>query len=353
MTTDLKAMTPREARLGRWILLYGILQVLSTISVDVQGLKHTDGVRYLLCTDLKRCPEWVTNSQIEYLEASQMRSWCWQRSWDPTPTQTAPVELDATPSQDVANIASEPDLRAYDPIPQLPERHPERHRGRLLDPYPPPPPLDLDGPTLMQNDIRRINEKINDMSLSQPARQHITSTYETRRENEKAIHSDLNIWKPRLDSLPHPPHPTPTSLARQPERTPTYQRQDPSYHANVNSDWDIPSSDFDFTIRPLPRTTRETMDTDLEGYQFRMNEEELQWPVPPGYTESDVGGQRQGQRESGVGYSVSGMAGGNAFLDLRGSGGEREDMERREQNRDMRDRETMRSPRRVHERGGW
>ncbi|KAF2030348.1 hypothetical protein EK21DRAFT_23933, partial [Setomelanomma holmii] len=74
MTTDLSKSTPREARLGRWVLLYGILQVLSKLSVDVQGLKHTDGARYFLCTDLKRCPEWVTNGQIDYLEASQKRS---------------------------------------------------------------------------------------------------------------------------------------------------------------------------------------------------------------------------------------------------------------------------------------
>ncbi|KAF1964826.1 hypothetical protein BU23DRAFT_397049, partial [Bimuria novae-zelandiae CBS 107.79] len=71
---DLKTMTPREARLGRWVLLHGILQVLSTLSLDVQSLKHTDGVRYFLCTDLKRCPEWVTNGQAELLEASQLRS---------------------------------------------------------------------------------------------------------------------------------------------------------------------------------------------------------------------------------------------------------------------------------------
>ncbi|KAF1354454.1 hypothetical protein EJ07DRAFT_64060, partial [Lizonia empirigonia] len=74
LTTNLKNITPREARLGRWVLLYGIMQLLSTLSVDVQGLKHTEGVRYFLCTDLKRCPEWVTNSQTDFLEASQQRS---------------------------------------------------------------------------------------------------------------------------------------------------------------------------------------------------------------------------------------------------------------------------------------
>lgn len=329
MTTDLKNMTPREARLGRWILLYGILQVLSTISVDVQGLKHTDGVRYLLCADLKRCPEWVTNGQIEFLEASQKRSWCWQRSWDPTPTQTAPFELEAIPSRETANTAPDVDFRAYDNVQQ--ER--ERYRERVTDPLPPPPPLDLDG--LMQNDMRRINEKINDLSLSPPARQHITQEYERRRENEKSIHSDLNIWKPRLDSLPLPPHPTPASLARQP---------------HCYNDYDLPSSGLDFTIHPLAHPTRETMDTDLEGYPF--SPEELQWPVPPGYTEEDVGSQR----ESGIGYSVSrsvygreGMAGGNAFLDFGGGDGRGGDGG----NLRDRERERMRSPRRVHERGGW
>lgn len=283
MTTDLKNTTPREARLGRWILVYGILQVLSTISVDVQGVKHTDGVKYLLCTDLKRCPEWVTHGQTEYLEASQKRSWCWQRSWDPAPTQTAPAELEAIPQAPVA-----PD-RHYDSARQR-DRERQRQREREQSS---PPPLNLN--TSLALLPHSLHEKL---ALSSPTHRH--------RDAEKAMQADFAHWKPRLDSLPQ------------------------SHH-----------NDFDFSIRAMPRST---MDTDLEGYPF--SPEEVQWPVPPGYTERDAGGGG-GNRESGIGYSVSGSvcgAGGNAFLDLdlgeeRGDGGERE--------------RERRSPRRMYERGGW
>ena len=307
MTTDLKNTTPREARLGRWVLLYGILQVLSTLSVDVQSLKHTEGVRYFLCTDLKRCPEWVVNGQLQYLEASQKRSWCWQRAWDPAPTQTAPVELEATQQEPVQ-------------APGQGQTNNELSATREVDVE----PLDLnngglDGTTLMQNDIRRINEKINDLSLPSHATQHFTQDFSLRRENEKSIQSDFTDWKPRYDSLPHPPHPTPASLARQPD---TYRGP------NMN----FPRSDFDFTLPPRPRSpARETMGTDLAGYPF--SPEELQWPVPPGYSESD-----QTHRESGIGYSVNGSVYGREGLGGYGGGGNRGE---------------RRSPRRVHERGGW
>ncbi|PSN63131.1 hypothetical protein BS50DRAFT_458075, partial [Corynespora cassiicola Philippines] len=74
LAADLSKSTPREARLGRWLLIYSALQVLSTLSVDVQSLKYTDNVRYFLCTDLRRCPDWVTAGQVERLESSQQRS---------------------------------------------------------------------------------------------------------------------------------------------------------------------------------------------------------------------------------------------------------------------------------------
>ena len=139
LAADLKNSTPREARLGRWILLHGILQVLSTLSVDVQSLKHTDGVRYFLCTDLKRCPEWVTNGQTDLLEASQQRSWCWQRAWDPTPIRGQPVELEARSVAHAAAVAS---------------------ASEELD------STTLDGRTVLNHEIRRLGEKIDNMSVS-------------------------------------------------------------------------------------------------------------------------------------------------------------------------------------------
>ncbi|KAF2823287.1 hypothetical protein CC86DRAFT_384669 [Ophiobolus disseminans] len=258
MTTDLKNTTPREARLGRWVLLYGILQVLSTLSVDVHGLKHTEGVRYFLCTDLKRCPEWVLNNHISHLSARQTRSWCWQRAWDPAPTQTAPVELEAIQQSDPPPVHTNNELSAT-----RSEAEAEVE------------PLDLnsnngglDGQTLLPNDMLHLT---------------LDSKLALRRDNEKSIPTDFSTWAPRYDSLPHPqpPHPTPALLARDAYRGP-----------NVN----FPSRDFDFSP-----PARETMRTDLGGYPFRP--EEVRWPVPPGYSERDEG---RGVRESGVGYSVNG-----------------------------------------------
>lgn len=285
MTTDLKITTPREARLGRWVLLYGILQVLSTLSVDVQGIKHTEGVRYFLCTDLKRLPEWVVNGHLEHLEASQKRSWCWQRAWDPAPTQTAPVELEAIQTQDQPPAPIPPTNNELSAT-----RDREWERDNNTDQ---PPPLDLnnngglDGQTLVQNDILRLTEKIHSLALppNTNATQHFASTLSLRRENEKSKQSDFSDWKPRYDSLPQPPHPTPASLARDTYRSPNFS---PAH--------DFPRSDFEFSL-PARETTR----TDRGGHPF--SREEMSWPVPPGYSEREHGA---GIRESGIGYSVNG-----------------------------------------------
>ncbi|KAF2476439.1 uncharacterized protein BDR25DRAFT_339446 [Lindgomyces ingoldianus] len=164
LSADLKSVTPREARLGRWVLLYGILQVLSELSVDIQGLKWTEGVRYFLCTDLKRCPDWVTNGQAEYMEASQQRSWCWQRSWDPTPIAGAPVELEGSCVPVGAEIdgGGSGTMRSEDA-------------------------QSLDGTTMLNNDIRRISEKIDDMGRMRQ--------YERRIENEKIKQEEFGKTK--------------------------------------------------------------------------------------------------------------------------------------------------------------
>lgn len=319
MTTDLKASTPREARLGRWVLLYGILQVLSTLSVDVQGIKHTEGVRYFLCTDLKRLPEWVVNGQLEYLQASQKRSWCWQRAWDPAPVQSAPVELEATATNEAANVHTVQHHRNNNAEINT-SRHRERTRRTDRSPSQPPTPLDLntttdlDGATLLQNDIRRINEKISTLALPpnshSNATTHFPDDYSRRHQNEKSLPSDFDDWKPRYDSLPHPRPPT------------------------TSPNFPLPRAVFDFTLqapRLPPRSPmRDTLNTDLAGYPFSAGEDEgddgaMRWPVPPGYSERE--GDGRALRESGIGYEVGGFGEG----------------------RDG----SWRSPRGVHERGGW
>ncbi len=174
------------------MLLYGVLQVLSTLSVDVQGIRYKDEVPYFLCTDLKRCPEWVTVRQTARLEANQQRSWCWQRAWDPTPQHTGPIELDAS------SMASRNSLSRQNSREQLTQRNRSYSnfsaRGH---PTPPPahplpaPPPQHDSNVLLANDIRRIGEKLDEISLKQSASQIFRQELERKRENEKAMQRDF------------------------------------------------------------------------------------------------------------------------------------------------------------------
>jgi hypothetical protein len=84
-------MTAPEARLGRWVLLYGILQVLSTISVDTAGLKYKDKVRYYIGPSLEGCPPWRSPEAAPLMiEACQQRSYCWLASQTWTDARVPP-----------------------------------------------------------------------------------------------------------------------------------------------------------------------------------------------------------------------------------------------------------------------
>jgi len=370
-------MSPREARLGRWVLLYGILQVLSTLSVDVQGLRHTDGVRSFLNTDLKRMPEWVSNGQIEHLEARQQRSWCWQRAWDPMPAQSAPVELEATSTNANERTnhhdhqeARRAEISAHN-FPSPPPQHA----------LPPPPPTavshNLDGATLMQNDIRRLGEKINNLSLSHNAGVHFRQEFERRRENEKVIQDEFHDRKPRLQGETFGPRaardrvdnnnninsinrndtyspprldslalsPLPNSHANTRPRSRDRDRTHPSQRSTsrldatfllTDSDYSTPShhtNDFidrqQASLLPPPlslhtnsRSHTASLTTDIGHYPFGAGENqgdgegEMQWPVPPGYSESNrdrrmdgdggMGTWREGRESTvlGDGYRV-------------------------------------------------
>ncbi|QDS68784.1 hypothetical protein FKW77_005697 [Venturia effusa] len=83
-SSQISGVQPAEARLGRWILLYGILQVLSTISVDTGGLKYKDKIRYFVSPSLVGCPPWRSLEAAPLMiDACQQRSYCWQapKTW--------------------------------------------------------------------------------------------------------------------------------------------------------------------------------------------------------------------------------------------------------------------------------
>ena len=72
---------PQMARLGRWVLLYGILQVLAPISADAPGVSYSDGVDYHLSAKVKK-PSWSRDANM-FVDATHTDSYCWQvsRKW--------------------------------------------------------------------------------------------------------------------------------------------------------------------------------------------------------------------------------------------------------------------------------
>ena len=83
---------PFAARRGRWVLIYGILQVLASISVDTPGLRYKDDVSYHLSARLRGTPPWkVANPRAE--EATHEGSYCWlsPKTWAETSESDVPM----------------------------------------------------------------------------------------------------------------------------------------------------------------------------------------------------------------------------------------------------------------------
>ncbi|KAL2257643.1 hypothetical protein VTK26DRAFT_9368 [Humicola hyalothermophila] len=79
---------PSTARRGRWVLIYGVLQTLASVSVDSPGLRYGDGVAYHLSVRLRgaRMPPWKTGSSRgsaddgvagRWYETAHELSHCW------------------------------------------------------------------------------------------------------------------------------------------------------------------------------------------------------------------------------------------------------------------------------------
>ncbi|KAL8935508.1 MAG: hypothetical protein Q9216_005386 [Gyalolechia sp. 2 TL-2023] len=73
---------PREVRQGRWVLLYGVLQVLAPVAVNTPGLWFRD-TAYYLNPRLRGCPPWLVGSGKSLEEANPSLSYCWMapKTW--------------------------------------------------------------------------------------------------------------------------------------------------------------------------------------------------------------------------------------------------------------------------------
>lgn len=93
-------LDPAVARRGRWVLIYGVLQVLATVAVDTPLLRHKDGVAYHLHPRLRGTPPW-RGAAPPYEEATHDRSHCWRApaAW------AAPSEADV-PMLDSLSVAT-------------------------------------------------------------------------------------------------------------------------------------------------------------------------------------------------------------------------------------------------------
>ncbi|KAI4097475.1 MAG: hypothetical protein LQ344_000207 [Seirophora lacunosa] len=72
-----ESVDPFEARRGRWILIYGILQILATISVDSPKLRYKEGAQYHLSPTMKGIVPWAEDESLAEPEAEHTRSYCW------------------------------------------------------------------------------------------------------------------------------------------------------------------------------------------------------------------------------------------------------------------------------------
>lgn len=80
-----------EARKGRWILIYGILQVLATVAVDTPNVRYTAEVPYHINAKLRGTPPWKGALQRNK-EADHESSYCWKipATWNDSRPQEVP-----------------------------------------------------------------------------------------------------------------------------------------------------------------------------------------------------------------------------------------------------------------------
>lgn len=98
-------IAPHDARKGRWIMIYGVLQTLASIAVDAPGIKWIDGVEYPLNARLRGTPPWShKHSDIEQDERSHFRSHCWVSARAPVIIAELPTSSPPSSSHSILPI---------------------------------------------------------------------------------------------------------------------------------------------------------------------------------------------------------------------------------------------------------
>lgn len=79
-----ESLPPRDARLGRWLLIYGVLQTLASIVPDAKIVRWSDGVEYFLNAKLRGTPPWKPVEDPGHPgvtaedDDGHVRSYCWR-----------------------------------------------------------------------------------------------------------------------------------------------------------------------------------------------------------------------------------------------------------------------------------
>ncbi|KAF4624872.1 hypothetical protein G7Y89_g13300 [Cudoniella acicularis] len=91
------------ARRGRWVLIYGILQTLASVSVDTPDIRYEKNVSYHLSPRLRGTPPWKgANQNVD--EANHVNSYCWtiRETWQ----ADAPVSVQRIKPLGISNNRS-------------------------------------------------------------------------------------------------------------------------------------------------------------------------------------------------------------------------------------------------------
>ncbi len=73
-----RQIDPYDARRGRWILIYAILQTLAEINVDTPNLQFKDGVNYFLDPIMKGIVPWAPPTTPAEPQREHDQSYCWK-----------------------------------------------------------------------------------------------------------------------------------------------------------------------------------------------------------------------------------------------------------------------------------